>query len=60
VAPLLALSPDVIGFRGALCHGARRDAGLDPVACSQIRALIPAETPRPDAQIGAPRAAVVC
>jgi uncharacterized protein (UPF0264 family) len=60
VAPLLALSPDVIGFRGALCHGWRRDARLDPVACSQIRALIPAEKPRPEAQIGAPRAAAVC
>jgi uncharacterized protein (UPF0264 family) len=60
VAPLLALSPDVIGFRGALCAGGRRDAGLDPVACSQIRALISAGTPQPDAQIGEPHVAAVC
>ncbi len=60
VAPLLALRPDVIGFRGALCHGGRRDAGLDPIACSQIRALISAEALQPDGQIGEPRAAAVC
>jgi uncharacterized protein (UPF0264 family) len=60
VAPLLALSPDVIGFRGALCHGGRRDADLDPIACSQIRALISAEAPQAEAQIGEPRTAAVC
>ncbi len=60
VAPLLALRPDVIGFRGALCHGGRRDAELDPIACSQIRALISAEGPQVEAQIGAPRPAAVC
>jgi len=60
VAPLLALRPDVIGFRGALCHGGKRDAGLDPIACSQIRALISAEGRQPNGQIGDPRAAAVC
>lgn len=42
VAPLLALQPDVIGFRGALCRDGLRDRGLDPEACRRIRALIPA------------------
>ena len=60
VAPLLALQPDLIGFRGALCHGAQRGACLDPIACSRIRALIPAEAPRPEAQSQEPRASVMC
>jgi len=60
VAPLLALSPDVVGFRGALCHGSRREADLDPIACSQIRALISAEARQPDMQIGEPRTAAAC
>jgi (5-formylfuran-3-yl)methyl phosphate synthase len=40
VAPLLALRPDLLGFRGALCRGSR-NAALDPDACAAIRALIP-------------------
>jgi (5-formylfuran-3-yl)methyl phosphate synthase len=40
VPELLPLAPDLIGFRGALCHGSR-SASLDPVACAAMRALIP-------------------
>ncbi len=40
IAPLLALEPDVLGFRGALCRGARSDR-LELEAASAIRALIP-------------------
>jgi dihydroneopterin aldolase len=45
VPDLLHLAPDLIGFRGALCCGAR-SASLDPAACAAIRALIP-ESPLP-------------
>ena len=45
VPKLLTLSPDLLGFRGALCRG-RRSASLDPASCASIRALIP--------RIGAP------
>jgi dihydroneopterin aldolase len=37
---LLTLSPDLLGFRGALCRGGR-SASLDPACCASIRALIP-------------------
>jgi dihydroneopterin aldolase len=40
VPDLLTLSPDLLGFRGALCRG-RRSASLDPACCASIRALIP-------------------
>jgi uncharacterized protein (UPF0264 family) len=45
VPKLLALAPDLIGFRGALCHG-NRNGSLDAASCAAIRALIPAETRR--------------
>jgi dihydroneopterin aldolase len=45
VVPLLALRPDLLGFRGALCQGSR-NAALDPDACTAIRALIPCAGPR--------------
>jgi uncharacterized protein (UPF0264 family) len=45
IVPLLALRPDLLGFRGALCRGSR-NAALDPDACAAIRALIPAAGPR--------------
>ena len=75
VAPLLALQPDIIGFRGALCHGGVRGSRLDPIACSRIRALISAEAlgpeapgpeapgpeaPGPEAQRREPRASAMC
>ena len=37
VAPLAALEPNYLGFRGALCRGAERTAGLDPTAFQAIR-----------------------
>jgi dihydroneopterin aldolase len=57
---LLALAPDIIGFRGALCHGARRSAELDSAACRRIRGLIPAEAVRSGAEMRQPRAAALC
>jgi dihydroneopterin aldolase len=39
---LLALEPDFLGFRGALCGaGRRREAGIDAHAVAAIRSLIP-------------------
>ena len=58
VAPLLSLRPDVIGFRGALCRGGVRRSNLDPIACSRIRALIPAASQQ--SQFEQPSASVVC
>jgi (5-formylfuran-3-yl)methyl phosphate synthase len=47
VPRLLALRPDVLGFRGALCGHNGRSGPLDPQAVALIRALIPPETPVP-------------
>src|SRR6476659_6121665 len=44
VPDLLALAPDLLGFRGALCHGAR-NTSLDAAACAAIRSLIPESHP---------------
>jgi uncharacterized protein (UPF0264 family) len=41
VAALLALGPDLLGFRGTLCRGGRRGEPLDPVRLAAIRAAIP-------------------
>jgi dihydroneopterin aldolase len=41
VPKLLALGPDLLGFRGALCRGGKRDEPLDPVRLASIRAMIP-------------------
>ena len=41
IAPLLALAPDYLGFRGALCEGAKREKRLQRGAAERIRALIP-------------------
>jgi (5-formylfuran-3-yl)methyl phosphate synthase len=38
---LLLLSPDLLGFRGALCAGGRRTSQLDPAAMRLVRELIP-------------------
>ena len=59
VAPLLGLRPDVIGFRGALCRDGLRTGALDPEACRQIRALIPAEH-APALRFREPQAAALC
>lgn len=39
IPPLLALGPDYLGFRGALCRGART-AKLDPQALAELRAAL--------------------
>jgi dihydroneopterin aldolase len=49
VRPLLALKPDVLGFRGALCRESR-SARLDEMACRSIRSLIPPAELRPARQ----------
>jgi len=41
VPTLLALNPNLLGFRGALCRAGAREAPFDPVAATSIRALIP-------------------
>jgi uncharacterized protein (UPF0264 family) len=41
VPELLALGPDLLGFRGALCRGRARSGMLDEQACRAVRALIP-------------------
>jgi dihydroneopterin aldolase len=47
VPRLLLLSPDYLGFRGALCVRHDRRAGLDPAAFGLIRALIPLDPRSP-------------
>ncbi|MCY4211464.1 MAG: hypothetical protein OXE97_10555 [Gammaproteobacteria bacterium] len=41
IAPLLAINPDYLGFRGALCKQHRRTAQLDTAKVKEIRQLIP-------------------
>ena len=41
IAPLLALGPEYLGFRGALCAGGERGAGLDADAMARVRLAIP-------------------
>jgi dihydroneopterin aldolase len=45
VPSLIALAPDLLGFRGALCRDENRVEPLDPGRLTAIRALIP-ERPR--------------
>ena len=40
IPPLLALAPDYLGFRGALCRSGERTAGLDDKAVESVRLLI--------------------
>jgi (5-formylfuran-3-yl)methyl phosphate synthase len=49
VPRLLLVHPDVLGFRGALCHGHARGSAIDPKAVALIRDLIPREKPDADA-----------
>ena len=37
VAPLRALAPDILGFRGALCGGGQRKGALDALAIRAVR-----------------------
>lgn len=60
VAPLLALAPDVIGFRGALCRDGERSYGLDPIACREIRSLIPESLDAKEVGFQEPQAAALC
>jgi uncharacterized protein (UPF0264 family) len=41
VPELLALKPDVLGFRGALCKASDRRSALDATAVADVRAAIP-------------------
>ena len=41
VPPLIAIGPDYLGFRGALCRHGNRGRGLDREAFAQIRVSIP-------------------
>ena len=41
INPLLALRPDYLGFRGALCHELQRVAMIDALAVRRIRSMIP-------------------
>ncbi len=43
VPRLLLVRPDVLGFRGALCHAHDRRGAIDPQAAALIRDLIPRE-----------------
>jgi (5-formylfuran-3-yl)methyl phosphate synthase len=49
VPRLLLVRPDVLGFRGALCHAHDREGAVDPRAVALIRDLIPRERPEADA-----------
>jgi dihydroneopterin aldolase len=46
VPRLLLLTPDILGFRGALCAGGDRTGSLDPAATDAIRGLIPVDMRR--------------
>ena len=50
IAPLLQLSVDYLGFRGALCAGHDRSQRLDKPALHRIRSLIPAHRANSAAQ----------
>ena len=41
IAPLLAIAPDYLGFRGALCSEFNRSQNLDAAAFARIRSAIP-------------------
>jgi dihydroneopterin aldolase len=49
VPRLLLVRPDVLGFRGALCHAHDRRGAIDPQAVALIRNLIPRERQEPEA-----------
>lgn len=58
--PLLALEPDVVGVRGALCRQGDRSHRLDPAACRRIRSLIRQGCGVPADGFREPSAASVC
>jgi uncharacterized protein (UPF0264 family) len=46
IPALLALDPDILGFRGALCRGASRTAPLDPARFARVRAALSSDSRR--------------
>jgi uncharacterized protein (UPF0264 family) len=44
IAALLALEPDVLGFRGALCAEGDRESGIDAARLHAVRRAVPAAT----------------
>lgn len=46
IAPLAALAPDILGFRGALCRGGRRTEALDPARVRAVRDALRSVDPR--------------
>lgn len=48
IGPLLALAPDYLGFRGALCTHAARTQAIDPMAVRRVRMRIPWERSKLD------------
>ncbi|MDJ0514370.1 MAG: (5-formylfuran-3-yl)methyl phosphate synthase [Methyloceanibacter sp.] len=60
IAPLLALRPDVMGFRGALCERGARDLSLDPVACAEIGQLVTTGRSASEARFEARAASAMC
>jgi dihydroneopterin aldolase len=51
VPRLIALRPDILGFRTALCVGGDRGAGLDPDALALLRALILPQSGKAEPQL---------
>jgi dihydroneopterin aldolase len=51
VPRLLSLTPDFLGFRGALCAAGKREAGIDLAAVMAIRKLIPIERRETDDKV---------
>jgi uncharacterized protein (UPF0264 family) len=45
IASVLACRPDLAGFRGALCAGGAREAGLSAKACALVREAMPPANP---------------
>lgn len=61
VPSLLALEPDLLGFRGALCREGNRRLQLDASRLSAIRALIPRRpSPSERANLPEPAAQALC
>jgi len=60
VKALLALRPDVLGFRGAICRDGLRACPLDRAACGEIRALIPIANLEKDARLPDLHTAALC
>ena len=47
IPALIALGPDVLGFRGALCRGGRRQDTVEAEAVTRVRRAIPAGSASP-------------